>query len=219
MLPRVDLPEVILEVMSWEPGSLVQAFTAVSGGRSRLEDLPVPAGGPAGLDRSVPGRALHEHRSRPVAKQGVPALERSRLSHVFQNYFRPETLAPANVPLVTRQAGGCARAGVGWRHGRRGRWDAVRRPGPGRVRRTSAREAVVVMVNVEARRASGFPLIPLGAVLEGRERASKSSFLGEPLDACLPGLLDGRYDHAPCALIVTASEEPLASAWRPSPSG
>jgi len=29
----------------------------------------------------------------------------SRLSHVFQNYFRPETLAPANVPLVARQAG------------------------------------------------------------------------------------------------------------------
>jgi hypothetical protein len=52
MLPRVDLPEVILEVMSWEP-----------------------------------------------------ALERSRLSHVLQNYFRPETLAPANAPLVARQAG------------------------------------------------------------------------------------------------------------------
>ncbi|WP_182900990.1 Tn3 family transposase [Microbispora sp. H10830] len=42
---------------------------------------------------------------RPIAKQGVPALERSRLSRVFQNYFRPETLAPANLPLVARQAG------------------------------------------------------------------------------------------------------------------
>jgi TnpA family transposase len=42
---------------------------------------------------------------RPIAKKGVPALERSRLSHVFQNYFRPETLAPANAPLVARQAG------------------------------------------------------------------------------------------------------------------
>ncbi|MGE5135249.1 MAG: Tn3 family transposase [Gemmatimonadota bacterium] len=50
MLPRVELPEVILEVMSW-------------------------------------------------------ALERSRLSHVFQNYVRPETLAAANAPLVARQAG------------------------------------------------------------------------------------------------------------------
>ena len=35
----------------------------------------------------------------------MPALERSRLSHVFQNYFRPETLAAANAPLVARQAG------------------------------------------------------------------------------------------------------------------
>jgi Tn3 transposase DDE domain len=39
-LPRVGLPEVILEVMSWLPGFL-QAFSSVSGGRSRLEDLHV----------------------------------------------------------------------------------------------------------------------------------------------------------------------------------
>ena len=39
VLPRVELPEVILEVMSWAP-PLVASFTAVSGGRSRLEDLP-----------------------------------------------------------------------------------------------------------------------------------------------------------------------------------
>ena len=42
---------------------------------------------------------------RPIAKKGVPALERVRLSHVFQNYVRPETLAAANAPLVARQAG------------------------------------------------------------------------------------------------------------------
>jgi hypothetical protein len=41
---------------------------------------------------------------RPVAKKGVPALERARLSHVYQNYVRPETLAAANAPLVARQA-------------------------------------------------------------------------------------------------------------------
>ena len=39
VLPRVELPEVILEVMSWAP-PLVASFTAVSGGRSCLEDLP-----------------------------------------------------------------------------------------------------------------------------------------------------------------------------------
>ena len=42
---------------------------------------------------------------RPIARKGVPALERSRLSHVFQGYVRPETLAAANAPLVARQAG------------------------------------------------------------------------------------------------------------------
>jgi len=97
MLPRVDLPEVILEVMSWEP-QLVEAFTAVSGGRSRLEDLP-----------TLVAACLATHSMnvgyRPIAKKGVPALERSRLSHVFQNYFRPEILGVANAPLVARQAG------------------------------------------------------------------------------------------------------------------
>jgi hypothetical protein len=40
MLPRVNLPEVILDAMSRAP-ELAAAVTAVSGGRSRLEDLPV----------------------------------------------------------------------------------------------------------------------------------------------------------------------------------
>jgi TnpA family transposase/tellurite resistance protein len=97
MLPRVDLPEVILEVMSWVP-EFATAFTAVSGGRSRLEDLPVSI-----------AACLSAHSMnvgyRPIAKKGVEALERSRLSHVYQNYFRPETLAAANAPLVARQAG------------------------------------------------------------------------------------------------------------------
>ncbi len=37
MLPRVSVPEVILEVMSWLPG-FVNAFTSVSGGRTRLAE-------------------------------------------------------------------------------------------------------------------------------------------------------------------------------------
>jgi len=40
MLPRVDLPEVILEVMAWHP-DFAQAFTSVSGGQTRLADLHV----------------------------------------------------------------------------------------------------------------------------------------------------------------------------------
>ncbi|MFB4273597.1 Tn3 family transposase [Nonomuraea sp. GTA35] len=97
MLPRVDLPEVILEVMSWEP-RLVEAFTAASGGRSRLEDLPTS------IAACLAAQSMNVGY-RPIAKSGVPALERSRLSHVFQNYFRPETLSLANAPLVDWQAG------------------------------------------------------------------------------------------------------------------
>ncbi|WP_327537530.1 transposase [Nonomuraea solani] len=97
MLPRVDLPEVILEVMSWEP-QLVEAFTAASGGRSRLEDLPTS------IAACLAAHSMNVGY-RPIAKTGVPALERSRLSHVFQNYFRPETLSLANAPLVAWQAG------------------------------------------------------------------------------------------------------------------
>jgi hypothetical protein len=96
MLPRVDLPEVLLEVMSWAP-ELAEAFTPVSGGRSRVDGLPVSV-----------AACLSAHAMnigyRPVAKKGVPALERARLSHVYQNYVRPETLAAANAPLVARQA-------------------------------------------------------------------------------------------------------------------
>jgi Domain of unknown function (DUF4158)/Tn3 transposase DDE domain len=97
MLPRVELPEVILEVMSWAP-ELAEAFTAVSGGRTRLDDLPVS------LAACLAAHSMNIGY-RPIAKKGVPALERARLSHVFQNYVRPETLAAANAPLVARQAG------------------------------------------------------------------------------------------------------------------
>jgi TnpA family transposase len=96
MLPRVGLPEAILEVMTWVP-ELASAFTGASGGRSRLEDLPTS------IAACLAAHSMNVGYS-PIAKKGVPALERSRLSHVFQNYVRPETLSAANVPLVARQA-------------------------------------------------------------------------------------------------------------------
>ena len=96
MLPRVDLPEVVLEVMSWVPG-LAGAFTAVSGGRSRLEDLP--------LHRRLPGRALDERRIPADRQEG-----RARPGTLAAVARVPELLpsrdpAPANAPLVARQAG------------------------------------------------------------------------------------------------------------------
>ena len=97
MLPRVSVPEVILEVIAWEP-RFVEAFTAVSGGRSRLKDLEVT------LAACLTAHALNIGFD-PITKQGVAALERDRLSHVDQNYMRAETYKAANPWLVEKQAG------------------------------------------------------------------------------------------------------------------
>jgi Domain of unknown function (DUF4158)/Tn3 transposase DDE domain len=96
MLPRVDLPEVILEVMSWEPG-FTAAFTSITGGRARLE----------GLDISV-AACLAAHAMNigfaPVISPGVPALERDRLAHVDHTYLCAENYAAANAFLIQAQA-------------------------------------------------------------------------------------------------------------------
>jgi hypothetical protein len=80
---------------------------------------PVRAGLPPS---SVPMRVAPRHQRRiPAGRQeGRAAPERSRLSHVFQNYFRPETIAAANVPPVpTRHVPqGVPSPGLtGWAHG------------------------------------------------------------------------------------------------------
>jgi hypothetical protein len=97
LLPRVDLPEVILEVMSWEP-RFVAAFVAASGGQTRLADLHVT------IAACLTAHALNIGYS-PIVKKGVPALERDRISHVNQNYLGTETYEPANVWLIAAQAG------------------------------------------------------------------------------------------------------------------
>ncbi len=95
MLPRVDLPEVLLEVMGWEP-SFAGAFTSVSGSRSRLADLDIT------IAACLTAHALNIGYG-PVVKKGVPALERDRVGHVGLNYLRPETYSRANAPLIDRQ--------------------------------------------------------------------------------------------------------------------
>lgn len=96
MLPRVDISELVLEVMGWQPG-FVDAFRAASGGQTRLADLPVT------IAACLTAHALNVGFS-PIISPGVPALSRNRLSHVDQNYLRAETYAGANGPLVTAQA-------------------------------------------------------------------------------------------------------------------
>jgi len=96
MLPEVDIGELVLEVMTWEP-QFLEAFTAVSGGQSRLADLHVSVA--AGLT----AQALNIGY-RPIVSPGVKALTRGRISHVDQTYLRAENFAAANAPLIDAQA-------------------------------------------------------------------------------------------------------------------
>ncbi|MGW2540334.1 transposase, partial [Kitasatospora sp. NPDC001574] len=94
MLPRVDLPEVLLEVFSWTGAD--QAFTSVTGGEARLRDLPVTI-----------AALLVAHGCNvgftPVVG-GADALRYGRLSHVDQTYLRMETYRQANSALIEAQA-------------------------------------------------------------------------------------------------------------------
>jgi TnpA family transposase len=96
MLPRVDVGELILEVMSWQP-RFIEAFTAASGGESRLADLHVT------IAAALTAHALNIGYT-PVISPGVNALTRARISHVDQNYLRAENFAAANGPLIEAQA-------------------------------------------------------------------------------------------------------------------
>jgi len=97
MLPRVDLPEVILEVMAWVP-EFTAAFTPVSGGQSRLDDLHIS------VAACLTAQALNIGYA-PVAKRGTPALEPDRLAHVSSAYLSAEAFFRANPPLIGAQAG------------------------------------------------------------------------------------------------------------------
>ena len=96
MLPRVDLPEVILEVMGWVP-EFTAAFTLASGGRTRLDDLHVS------VAACLTAQALNIGYA-PVAKKGTPALEPARLAHVSRAYLSAEAYSKANAPLIDAQA-------------------------------------------------------------------------------------------------------------------
>jgi TnpA family transposase len=93
-LPRIDLPELLLEVAGWT-GFLTE-FTHVSEGAARAEDLDV----------SVCAVLLAEACNiglEPVTRPSVPALTRARLSWADQNYIRSETLTAANARFVDAQ--------------------------------------------------------------------------------------------------------------------
>jgi hypothetical protein len=112
----VDIGQMVLEVMSWVPG-FVKAFTAASGGKSRLADLDIT------IAAALTAQALNVGYS-----PGVPALTRARISHVDQTYLRGENHAAANGPLGEAQAD-IALAQPGRWVGRRRGWHPFRRAG------------------------------------------------------------------------------------------
>ncbi len=94
LLPRVDLPEVLLEIQART--DFAGAFTHVSEAEARVTDLAV----------SVCAVLLAEACNiglEPLTRPDVPSLTRGRLAWVQQNYIRAETLIRANAILVDAQ--------------------------------------------------------------------------------------------------------------------
>ncbi len=95
LLPRVDLPEALLEIHVRT--GFANELTHVSESESRIADLAVSAC--AVLVAEACNIGLE-----PLVRRDVPALTRGRLTWVQQNYMRAETLAGANARLVDAQS-------------------------------------------------------------------------------------------------------------------
>lgn len=93
-LPPINLPELLLE-LHVRTGFLSE-FTHIHESKSRVSDLLTS------LCAVLVAEACNIGLS-PLVHKGIPALERDRLSHVQQNYIRPETLSRANARLVDYQ--------------------------------------------------------------------------------------------------------------------
>jgi TnpA family transposase len=94
LLPRVDLPDVLLEVAGWT--GFLSGFTHVSEGAARADDLGVSIC--AVLVAEACNIGLE-----PVVQASNPALSRPRLSWVDQNYIRGETITAATARFVNAQ--------------------------------------------------------------------------------------------------------------------
>ena len=94
-LPRVDLPEILLEIAART--RFTEAFTHLTERTARVEDLAtsVCAVLLAEACNTGPG---------PLVRRDIPALKRDRLAWVDQNYVREDTLIAANATLVAAQS-------------------------------------------------------------------------------------------------------------------
>jgi len=95
LLPRADLPDVLLEVAGWT--GFLNEFTHVSEGTARAADLGVSIC--AVLVAEACNIGLE-----PVVQPGKPALSRGRLSWADQNYLRGDTITAATGRMVDAQS-------------------------------------------------------------------------------------------------------------------
>lgn len=93
-LPRLDLPELILEMHART--GFADLFTHASEGGSRAEDIATSVCAVLVAEATNTG-------FEPLVRLDAPALRRSRLSWVKQNFLRAETLTIANAALVSAQ--------------------------------------------------------------------------------------------------------------------
>lgn len=94
LMPRVDLPELILEIAART--GFADAFTHVSEKDTRIDGFATS------LCAVLLGEACNTGPE-PLIRRDNPALRRDRLSWVSQNYLRDETLRAANAVLVAAQ--------------------------------------------------------------------------------------------------------------------
>jgi len=94
LLPRLDLPELILEVHART--DFAAAFTHASEGAARAEDVATTICAVLVAEATNTG-------FEPLVRLDAPALRRSRLSWVKQNFVRADTLTAANAILVAAQ--------------------------------------------------------------------------------------------------------------------
>jgi hypothetical protein len=85
MVPRVDLPDLVLEVHAWT--GCLDAYTHLSEATARMDDLAVSVAACLLAGACNLGYT-------PVVNAAYPALTRARLSYVEQNYVRAETIEP-----------------------------------------------------------------------------------------------------------------------------
>lgn len=94
-MPRVELPEILLEVAART--GCMEAFTHLTERTSRAADLTTS------LCAVLMAEACNTGPE-PLVRQDIPGLKRDRLMWVDQNYVRADTLTACNAVLVAAQS-------------------------------------------------------------------------------------------------------------------